>query len=121
MLFLAVALLFCTCASGENANAVPAAETGLVIDAALLGEEPSFIDWEQNGTAMQLIARKDAEGNVYLAFNTCQSCAGSPYAWFEYLGGGMLQCQQGCGMQSDHDHGVYGRRKYGYRARICAG
>ena len=46
---------------------------------------------------MQLIARKDDAGNVRLAFNTCQSCGGSPYAWFEDLGDGTLQCQN-CGL-----------------------
>ena len=50
-----------------------------------------------DGTAMQLIARKDDAGNVRLAFNTCQSCGGSPYAWFEDLGDGTLQCQN-CGL-----------------------
>ena len=45
---------------------------------------------------MQLIARKDDTGNVRLAFNTCQSCGGSPYAWFEDLGDRTLQCQN-CG------------------------
>ena len=46
---------------------------------------------------MQLIARKDDAGHVRLAFNTCQSCGGSPYAWFEDLGDGNLQCQN-CGL-----------------------
>ena len=55
------------------------------------------MDWTQDGTAMQLIARKDDSGTVRLAFNTCQSCGGSPYAWFEYLGDNTLQCQN-CGL-----------------------
>ena len=45
---------------------------------------------------MQMIARKDETGEERIAFNTCQSCGGSPYAWFEYLGNGILQCQN-CG------------------------
>ena len=69
----------------------------LVIDAAALGAEPSFIDHTQDGVAMQLIAIKDADDTVRLALNTCQSCGGSPYAWFEYVGDGPLQCQN-CGL-----------------------
>lgn len=69
----------------------------LNISAASLTQEPTFVDWTQDGTAMQLIARKDDTGAVRLAFNTCQSCGGSPYAWFEYLGNNTLQCQN-CGL-----------------------
>ena len=75
----------------------PGTAPGLAFSAAALTGEPSFVDWEQEGTAMQLIARKDDTGAVRLAFNTCQSCGGSPYAWFEYLGNGTLQCQN-CGL-----------------------
>ena len=44
---------------------------------------------------MQLIALVDAAGASQLAFNTCQVCAGSPYAYFEYQNG-VLVCQN-CG------------------------
>ena len=44
---------------------------------------------------MQLIALIDGEGAPQLAYNTCQVCAGSPYAYFEYQSG-MLICQN-CG------------------------
>ena len=33
------------------------------------------------------------DDEVRLAFNTCQVCQGSPWAWFEYLGDGTLECQ----------------------------
>ena len=97
---VAAALALAGCAAqSENAvdkseNAVP---TTLVFSAAELTQEPTFVDWTQDGTAMQLIARKDETGAVRLAFNTCQSCGGSPYAWFEYLGNNTLQCQN-CGL-----------------------
>lgn len=98
LLLLLSALLLAACA-GKPATATerdPAA-TGLTLDATALSGEPTFIDVERDGTAMQLIARKDDAGNVRLAFNTCQSCGGSPYAWFEDLGDGTLQCQN-CGL-----------------------
>ena len=46
---------------------------------------------------MQLIALRDENGQVRLAYNTCQVCAGSPYAYFEYKDG-VLECQN-CGNQ----------------------
>ena len=102
IILLLSALLLTACAT--KADTTPdtkpeqaALATGLSIDVAVLSGEPTFIDVEQDGTAMQLIARKDDAGNVRLAFNTCQSCGGSPYAWFENLGDGTLQCQN-CGL-----------------------
>ena len=98
MLLLLSALVLTACAGKADATPEAAeAAAGLTIDAATLTGEPTFIDWEQDGTAMQLIARKDDAGQVRLAFNTCQSCGGSPYAWFEDLGDGNLQCQN-CGL-----------------------
>ena len=70
---------------------VQAAE-GLIIPIDTLTEGAQFIDWTQDGVAMQIIALKDSEGVPQLAYNTCQVCAGSPYAYFEYENG-MLVCQ----------------------------
>ena len=98
---LLIALLMMTgCA--KNAESEPASRVGeagsdLTISASALTQKPAFVDWVQDGTAMQLIACKDETGAVRLAFNTCQSCGGSPYAWFEYLGSNTLQCQN-CGL-----------------------
>ena len=99
-------LILCLIITGTVLNAVSAisehnpeaalSEQNLILDASLLTGEPVFVDWIQEGTDMQLIARKDDTGTVRLAFNTCQSCGGSPYAWFEYTGDGLLQCQN-CG------------------------
>ena len=93
VLLLAAAAALSACGAGANGPAAEEARlAGLTIDASALTEEPSFIDWEQDGTAMQLIALKTGN-EVRLAFNTCQSCQGSPWAWFEYLEDGTLQCQ----------------------------
>lgn len=101
LLFLLLALVMlagCSAQTEKTADAGANAEIAtLVFSAASLTQEPAFVDWTQDGTAMQLIARKDETGAVRLAFNTCQSCGGSPYAWFEYLGGNILQCQN-CGL-----------------------
>ena len=100
LLLFSAALMLAGCAeSTEKSTGANAGEakTALTINAAALTREPIFVDWTQDGTAMQLIARKDETGAVRLAFNTCQSCGGSPYAWFEYLGSDTLQCQN-CGL-----------------------
>lgn len=96
ILLLLSALLLTAC-SGRADAPVEQAAADLTIDVKALTGDVTFIDWEQDGTAMQLIARKDDSGAVRLAFNTCQSCGGSPYAWFEDLGDGTLQCQN-CGL-----------------------
>lgn len=41
------------------------------------------------------MAVRDSSGNVRIVINTCQSCAGSPYAYFVQVGN-MIQCQN-CG------------------------
>ena len=76
-------------------EAIAPAADGLVIPLADLSTQPLFIDWNQDGTAMKLIALIDDAGAPQLAFNTCQVCAGSPYAYFEYQNG-VLVCQN-CG------------------------
>ena len=73
----------------------PAAASGMSIPLSELTQEPKFYDWNENGTDMQLIALIDASGEVQLAYNTCQVCAGSPYAYFE-LKNERLICQN-CG------------------------
>lgn len=77
----------------EPVNSVEESETAIVsFDITELAEEPMFIDAEADGLGIQLIAVR-AGNEVRLAFNTCQACQGSPWAWFEYLGDGVLQCQ----------------------------
>ena len=100
LVLLLACLILAGCAADTEKAAsqnIDEAKSTLTISASALTREPSFVDWTQDGTAMQLIARKDESGAVRLAFNTCQSCGGSPYAWFEYLGDNTLQCQN-CGL-----------------------
>ena len=78
----------------EPVNSVEESETAIVsfVDITELAEEPMFIDAAADGLGIQLITVR-AGNEVRLAFNTCQACQGSPWAWFEYLGDGVLQCQ----------------------------
>lgn len=76
-----------------------AAANDWTIPLSELSAEPAFFDWTQDGTAMQLIALMDADGQVHAAYNTCQVCAGSPYAYFDYENG-QLVCRN-CGNAFD--------------------
>ena len=98
LLVLTLALTLSGCGGDSKATeAAPAEEAavdGLAIQVSELTAEPAFIDWKQDGVDMQLLALVNG-GEVQLAYNTCQSCAGSPYAYFEYENG-TLTCQN-CG------------------------
>ena len=83
-------------ACGGSASEGSAISDNLSIPPDSLSAQPLFIDREQDGTPMQLIALLDGE-QVRPAYNTCQSCAGSPYAYFEYKDG-LLTCRN-CGNQ----------------------
>lgn len=84
-------------ATAEAAESTQSAaqSSGLVISLDALSETPTMFDWTQDGVQMQVIALKDEDGTPHLAYNTCQVCAGSPYAYFEYVSG-YLVCQN-CG------------------------
>lgn len=100
LIALLSALMLALAGCGEKTTAATEAAAqesaaGLTIPLDTLTEQPLFVDWEQDGTAMQLIALVDASGAPQLAYNTCQVCAGSPYAYFEYQNGALV-CQN-CG------------------------
>lgn len=94
VLFAALVTLSGCQAKAPAADEVSAAG-GLSIALDQLSETPQFFDCESDGVAMQVIALKDGDGAPRLAYNTCQVCAGSPYAYFE-LTNGHLVCQN-CG------------------------
>lgn len=90
-LCLCLLLAGCSAASGGD----------LTIRVADLSGEVSFIDYSAGGTAMQVIARLDGDGNPKLSYNTCQSCQGSPYAYFEVVSGALV-CRN-CGNRFGYD------------------
>ncbi len=92
LVILVLIVVLSACGSKSEASEAKPETADLTFDISALTGEPTFIDVESDGTAMQLIALK-AGDEVRLAFNTCQACQGSPWAWFEYLGDGLLQCQ----------------------------
>lgn len=84
-----------TAAPEAAAAETTAADDGLVIPLADLTQAVQFFDAASDGTAMQVIALLDDDGTPRIAYNTCQVCAGSPYAYFA-LAQGYLICQN-CG------------------------
>lgn len=86
-----------------GANGTDASETEeststedlLVIEKTDITGQASFIDYDADGVTVQLLAIADADGNVHVAYNTCQSCSPSPMAYFVQQGDALI-CQN-CG------------------------
>ena len=74
----------------------PAVENGEIsINADTLTSNPMYINYDSNGTNIQLIAVKGLDGTPRLSLNTCQVCNPSPTAYFKEQNG-RLVCQN-CG------------------------
>ena len=74
----------------------PAVGNGEIsIDADTLTSNPMYINYESNGTNIQLIAVKGSDGTPRVSLNTCQVCNPSPMAYFKEQNG-RLVCQN-CG------------------------
>lgn len=67
----------------------------LVINPGDIGEGATFFQLNVKGTDMAVMAVKAEDGTIRTAFDTCQICNGSPYAYFEQKGD-KFQCQN-CG------------------------
>lgn len=79
-------------ASAENAAAAsyitPAVENGqLAIDTGTLTEHPLYVNYDSNGTNIQMIAVNASDGSARLSLNTCQTCNPSPKAYFKERNG----------------------------------
>lgn len=55
----------------------------------------TYISYDVDGVIVGLLAVRDSKGNVKVVVNTCQSCGGSPYAYFVQVDD-KIQCQN-CG------------------------
>lgn len=79
-----------------TAYVTPTVENGeIVIDTDTLTESPLYINYDSNGTNIQMIAVKASDGSSRLSLNTCQACNPSPKAYFKEKDG-KLVCQN-CG------------------------
>lgn len=50
----------------------------------------TFIKYISNGINMELVAIKDSQNNIDVAFNSCQICNGSPKAYFVQKNGKLV-------------------------------
>ena len=82
-------------------NEIAVYETAVVengeisIDTDTLTSMPMYVNYDSNGTNIQLIAVKASDGTPRLSLNTCQVCNPSPRAYFKEQNG-RLVCQN-CG------------------------
>ena len=67
----------------------------IVIDKDKITEEVSYYSYEYDGVIIGLLAVKDENGKFHVVINTCQSCGGTPRAYFVQVGN-KIQCQN-CG------------------------
>ena len=59
-------------------------------------KSPTFITYtSENGSKMELVAVKDSNDNIDIAFSTCQVCNGSPKAYFVWKNNKLI-CEN-CG------------------------
>ena len=81
--------------TGKIVKAELDSDGNIVINEEEITEEAIYISYEYEGVTIGLIAVRDSEGKVIVVVNTCQSCGGSPYAYFVKVGN-KIQCQN-CG------------------------
>ena len=67
----------------------------IVIEEKGITDKVVYISYEYEGVTIGLLAVRNSEGKVIVVVNTCQSCGGSPYAYFVQVGD-KIQCQN-CG------------------------
>ena len=67
----------------------------IIIDEKSITNQATYIAYEYEEVTIGLLAVRNSEGKVIVVINTCQSCGGSPYAYFVQVGD-KIQCQN-CG------------------------
>ena len=67
----------------------------IVIHEEEISNEVVYYSYEFEGVQIGLLAVRNSRGKVIVVVNTCQSCGGSPYAYFVQVGD-KIQCQN-CG------------------------
>ena len=98
-LLLALACALLTACSGGAASQfsdLKANENGAVtIPVETITADARFFNYNADGVTVQLVAIRDQNGGVHVAFNTCQSCSPSPRAYYRQSGS-VLECAN-CG------------------------
>lgn len=81
-------------AAGSAASFITTASKGgtVTFDASGVAEDAVFVNYAAAGNTVQLLAIRDAGGELHVALNTCQSCNPSPKAYFVQEGEALV-CQ----------------------------
>lgn len=80
----------------EKYTSIAASTDGIVaIPTDGITSAARFFNYDANGVTVQLVALRDKENGVHIAFNTCQSCSPSPKAYYTQSGN-VLKCAN-CG------------------------
>ena len=64
----------------------------LVLDTTNITSDVTFVNYDSNGVIIQFIVVRGTDGEVKIAFNTCQACNPSPRAYFVQEGK-YLKCE----------------------------
>ena len=67
----------------------------IIIEEKSITDQVEYIAYEYENVTIGLLAVRNSKGKVIIVINTCQSCGGSPYAYFVQVGD-KIQCQN-CG------------------------
>lgn len=74
---------------------VEADDDEIIINTEDVDSNITFVNYEVDGIIIQFIVVRGEEGNIRIAFNTCQVCNPSPNAYFVQKGN-YIECQN-CG------------------------
>ena len=72
------------------------ADGNILISKENITREVRYYSYEYEGVIISLLAVRDSKDHVIVVLNTCQSCGGSPYAYFVQIDDETIQCQN-CG------------------------
>ncbi len=81
--------------TGQVIKAQLDASGNIVINEKEITNKVVYISYEYEEVIIGLLAVRDSKGDVKVVVNTCQSCGGSPYAYFVQVGD-EIECQN-CG------------------------
>lgn len=87
--------------TGEVKKANLNRDGNIVIDSSEVTDQVIYYSYEYEEVTIGLLTVRDSSGNIKVVVNTCQSCGGSPYAYFVQVGD-KIQCQN-CGNVFDID------------------
>ena len=87
--------------TGKIVKASTNNDENIIIKENDITDKVVYINYEYEGVTIWLLAVKDSKVDVKVVINTCQSCGGTPNAYFVQVGG-QIQCQK-CGTMFDID------------------